>query len=119
MNGTHAATARVLRKAAAEIGERGLAKGTCHDPVTGALDVTGAIQFVCGTPVAELTDDLFAAMAVVPQANLPAFCEAWTAVDSTVDGMEEWEDHPATIAGEVVALLERLADTYDRRVIDP
>lgn len=111
--------AEVLRAAAGVLRTRGLAKGANLDPCTGGVDATGALQMACGVRPADLTDDMFTAMVVVPPANLPAFADAWTALDATVDGLEDWQDAPSTSVDDVVALMLRVADTLERRVISP
>lgn len=111
--------ADVIKAAVGVLRERGLAKGACLDPCTGSVDVTGALQMACGVRRTDVTDDLFAAMTVVPPANLPAFADAWTALDATVDGLEDWQDSPSTQVDEVIALLLRVADAFERRVISP
>lgn len=109
--------ANVLRGATHILNMFGLAKGAPYDPHTGAVDTIGALQLACGVHRSELTDDLFTAMVVVPQANLPGFADAWTALDATVDGVEEWQDDPATTVDDVIAVMVRVAEQYERRVI--
>jgi hypothetical protein len=111
--------AEVLRAAVGVLRQRGLAKGACVDPCTGAVDVTGALQMACGVRRSDLTDDLFEAMAVVPQANLPGFAEAWTALDAIVDGLEDWQDAQSTSVDDAVALMSRVAADMERRVTNP
>jgi hypothetical protein len=105
-----------VRRAAGTVAERGLAKGVPHDPSTGAVDVTVALQLACGTRRTLTTDDMSVAVTVVPRANLPAFLAAWEAVDATVDGLDEWQDAPSTSVDDVVNVLAAVADTLARRV---
>lgn len=103
-----------LRAAADLLSRRGLAKGAPHDPATGAVDVTVALQLACGTRRSDTTDDMSVAVTVVPRSNLPAFLAAWEAVDATVDGLDEWQDAPSTDVDEVVGVLRRVADLLAR-----
>lgn len=109
----------VLRRGITVLRERGLAKGAVHDPSSGAVDATGAMLVACGVSAHDLTDDLSEAVVVVPRAHLPGFSEAWTALDAAVDGLEDWQDRPSTGIDDVVALMGRIADELDRRVIRP
>ena len=110
--------ARVLHRAAKVLRRRGLAKGACYDPTTGAVDTVGALQMACGVKVTALTDDMFDAVAVVPRAHLHGFTQAWLALDATVDGLEEWQDMPSTKVDDVLRLLESVAELFERRTID-
>lgn len=109
--------AALLRRAATVLTDRGLSKGAVRNPSGGAVDVTGAMMLACGTKFADLTDDLAQAVAVIPQAHLPAFLEAWEAVDATVDGLEEWQDAPGSSAADVIGVLLAVAERLERRAV--
>jgi hypothetical protein len=104
----------LLVSAADTLSRRGLAKGAPRNRSTGAVDVTAALQLVCGVPFGAVTDDMAECVVLVPRRNLPAFLAAWEAVDATVDGLDEWQDAPSTDVDEVVGVLRRVADLLAR-----
>lgn len=108
---------RLLAGAADILSSRGLAKGAVRDPSSGAVDIGGALQLASGVPWGRLSDDMGEAVATVPQARLAAFLDAWEAVDATVDGLEDWQDDPSTLVDDVVALMVRVAEALERRVV--
>lgn len=109
--------AAVLRRGVAVLEQRGLAKGAVRNPATGQVDINGALQLACGVRFNDLTDDIAETIAMVPPANLPAFLEAWTAVDATVDGVEDWQDHPSTDVDDACSVMLRVAEVLERRVL--
>lgn len=117
MRGHNEATASLLDRAADTVAERGLAKGAVLDPFTGAVDVLAALQIAAGTKSSDLTDDIGELLRVVPQANLPAVLEAWTALDTAVDGLEEWQDSATTTTADAVRLLRATSGLFARSSI--
>lgn len=112
-------TAILLRRAAAILAEFGLAKGGSVDPYTEAVDVCGALQLACGISRHRLKDDFEDILSTLPQAHLPAFLEAWVALEATKENLTEWQDSQSTCVDEVVRLLHTTADHFEKRIIDP
>lgn len=107
--------AAILHTAVTILTEHGWTQGITRDPMTGAVDVLGAIALAAGIPpkkIAPLGSD--AILDTAPVARRPGAFYAWEALDAHLDrNPQVWNDHADTTVTIVQQVLTRVADALD------